>query len=69
MTKKISLILILVLFLFQAVMTADAEQPDKKALKKIEKLLKKGTEKVKEQEFEKAFEYYNKALEISKEYA
>jgi tetratricopeptide (TPR) repeat protein len=75
MTKKMNLIvvpvLILMLFMFQAVIMAAnaADQPDPKTLKKITKLMKKGDEKAKKNEFDKAFELYNKVLELSTEYA
>jgi len=73
MTKKMNLIfvpmLILMLFVFQAVIVSAADQPDQKTLKKITKLMKKGDEKAKKNEFDKAFEFYNEVMELSTEYA
>ena len=75
MTKKMSLIfvpvLILMLFMFQtAIVAANADdQPDTKTLKKITKLMKKGDEKAKKNDFDKAFGFYNKVMELSTEYA
>ncbi|MCP4219189.1 MAG: tetratricopeptide repeat protein [bacterium] len=69
MAKKISLILlVLALFVSQAVMLGAVEL-DKKTVKKITKLMKKGNGAAKKGDFEKAFEIYNKALEVNKEYA
>lgn len=69
MTKKISLVLVFLFFLFAAVMPTAADQPDQKTVKKIEKLIKKGDAKANKKEFDKAFEIFNKALELSTEYA
>lgn len=69
MTKKVMLILILLLFMFQAAIVNAADEPDKKTLKKIVKLMKKGDAKAKKNEFDKALEYYNKVLALSTEYA
>lgn len=69
MTKKISLVLVFLLFMFAVVMPTAADQPDQKTMKKIEKLIKKGDAQANKKEFDKAFETFNKALELSTEYA
>lgn len=69
MTKKISVVLVFLFFLFAAVMPTAAEQPDQKTVKKIEKLIKKGDAQANKKEFDKAFETFNKALELSTDYA
>ncbi len=71
MIKKISLILILIvmLLLVMTVMVNGADQPDKKTLKKITKLMKKGDKYAEKDQLDKAFETYNKVLELSTEYA
>lgn len=69
MTKKISLVLVFLFFLFAAVMPTAADQPDQKTVKKIEKLIKKGDAQANKKEFDKAFETLNKALELSTDYA
>lgn len=71
MFKKTSLILMvtLVFFLFQAVMPTAADQPDKKTVKKLEKLMKKGDKAANKGDFPKAFEHYNKAVELNADYA
>jgi len=71
MTKKISLIsiLIVMLLLSMTLMVNAADQPDKKTLKKITKLMKKGNKYAGKDQLDKAFESYNKVLELSTEYA
>lgn len=69
MTKKLTVILIVVFFLFAAVGIANADAPDQKTLKKIGKLMKKGDKNAAKNDFTKAFEYYNKVLELSDQYA
>lgn len=71
MIKKISLILILIVMLLLAmtVMVNGADQPDKKTLKKITKLMKKGDKYAGKDQLDQAFESYNKVLELSTEYA
>jgi tetratricopeptide (TPR) repeat protein len=46
-----------------------SDQPDQKTLKKITKLMKKGDEKAKKNELDKAFECYNEVMKLSTEYA
>jgi len=71
MFKKTCLVLVvtLVFFLFQAVTPASADQPDKGMVKKIEKLMKSADKAAGKGDFTKALENYNKAMEISAEYA
>ena len=71
MFKKTCLVLMvtLVFFLFQAVTPASADQPDKGMVKKIEKLMKSADKAAGKGDFNKANDNYNKALEISTEYA
>jgi tetratricopeptide (TPR) repeat protein len=71
MTKKITLILILivVLLLSMTLMVNAADQPDEKTLKQITKLMKKGNKYAGKDQLDKAFESYNKVLELSTEYA
>lgn len=71
MLKKTNVILtvIILLFLLQVVAIDVNGQPDEKTVKKIEKLMKKGSDSANKKDFVKAMEAYNKALEISADYA
>lgn len=64
MKKKWYVVLMIALFIFQGIALNAAEQPPKKVVKLIEKAEKA----MKKQEFEKAMENYNKALELAPEY-
>ncbi|MCP4147572.1 MAG: tetratricopeptide repeat protein [bacterium] len=67
MTKKIVFILVLMLFIFQAVAVDAAINA--KTQKKIDKLMKKGDKSFAKSDFPKALETYSKILEKSTEYA
>jgi tetratricopeptide (TPR) repeat protein len=71
MFKKTNVILtiIILLFLLQVVAVDVNGQPDEKTVKKIEKLMKKGTESANKKDFAKAMEAFNNALALSADYA
>jgi tetratricopeptide (TPR) repeat protein len=69
MKGKPFFILIILLHLFQSAIFTEPEIVNKKKLKQIEKLMKKGDACTKKEEIDKAFEYYNKVLALSQEYA
>lgn len=69
MTKKLYVVLVLALFLFQFAVVNAADQPDQKTVKQITKLIKSAEKDVKKNQFDKALEVYNQALALSTEYA
>lgn len=69
MTKKLSfLLLVMAVFLFQSAIPCMAEI-DKDTAKKIDKLIKKAEDEIKDKKFDKAQEFYTEALALSGEYA
>lgn len=64
MKKKWYVVLMIALFIFQGIALSAADQPPKKVVK----LMQKAEKAMKKQDFEKAMENYNKALELAPEY-
>jgi tetratricopeptide (TPR) repeat protein len=70
MLKKILIISFILAFAMQGLLLMSADQKnDQQAPPKALKLIKKAHKAIKDQDFEKALEFYNKAVEAAPEYA
>ncbi len=69
MIKKVFVLLVLGIFLFQGAVLLDAAQPTQKEIKKIGKLMRKAQGAYKKNDLEKAAKLFDEALAINKEFA
>jgi len=67
--RRVLLVLVLMVFLFQGMVFSAADSPAKEVPKKVLKLMNKAEKALSKNDFEKALENYNKVIQMEPEYA